>query len=190
MSKKYKIPTRNGLVGEWKLDGSALDTSGNNNTGTFTNGSYATTDRGYQSQCGVFNGSTARMDATVPTQSANVNFSVSFWIKRTGTGSASNNSVVQMQNGSSARFGAWINASNQMGIWNSSGTFAYSTVVPALNVWEHWVVIRDGTNGYLYQNGQLVYTLATSSNDGAQVINAIKIGCRENNAEFFNGQVQ
>ena len=52
-----KTINRTWLVWEWLLDWTALDTSGNWNNWTATNVTYTWTDRGYQSQCGVFNGS-------------------------------------------------------------------------------------------------------------------------------------
>lgn len=56
MTKITTIP-RNGLVGEWLLDSSALDTNdGAKNNGTTTNVTYANTDVGYQYRNGVFNG--------------------------------------------------------------------------------------------------------------------------------------
>lgn len=59
------------LVGEWKLDGNANDTSGNGYDGTPLNVVYTKTDRDYQSQCGVFNGSSSYMDASLPSQTVN-----------------------------------------------------------------------------------------------------------------------
>lgn len=59
-SSRFTIP-RNWLVGEWLLNGNALDTSGNGNNGTATNVTYASTDIGYQSQTGVFNGTTTQL---------------------------------------------------------------------------------------------------------------------------------
>lgn len=53
-----------GLVAEYLLDGNALDTSGNGYNGTASNVTYAKTHRGYQSQCGVFNGSSSKIDTT------------------------------------------------------------------------------------------------------------------------------
>ena len=47
---------RDGLVGEWLLNGSAYDTNdGVKNNGTATNVTYANTSVGYQKQTGVFN---------------------------------------------------------------------------------------------------------------------------------------
>lgn len=59
--KVSTIP-RNGLVSEWLLDGNALDTSGSGNNWTATNITYTGTDRGYQSQTGVFNGSNSTVN--------------------------------------------------------------------------------------------------------------------------------
>lgn len=65
MTKVQTIP-RNGLVGEWLLDWNALDTSGSGNNGTATNVTYTNTDRGYQSQAWVFNGSNSTIISTAP----------------------------------------------------------------------------------------------------------------------------
>lgn len=59
---KFNVPNRSGLVLELLGDGNWNDTSGNGFNGTPTNVTYATTDRGYQSQTGVFNGTNARVN--------------------------------------------------------------------------------------------------------------------------------
>lgn len=60
MTKIQTIP-RNWLVWEWKLDGDALDTSWSGNNGTATNVTYVNTDRWYQGQCWVFDGSSSKI---------------------------------------------------------------------------------------------------------------------------------
>jgi len=74
---KVTTLNRGGLVGEWKLDGNALDTSGSGNNGTATNVTFTGTDRGYQSQCGVFNGSSSSVTAGSTLSSV---LSTCFWI--------------------------------------------------------------------------------------------------------------
>lgn len=74
------LPPRNWLVGEWKLDGNALDTNdGTKNNGTATNVTYTNTDRGYQKQAWVFNGSSSWISIA----SISGVRTLSFWIKPT-----------------------------------------------------------------------------------------------------------
>lgn len=82
-NKPLSIP-RNGLVGEWLLDGNAIDTNdGTKNNGTATNVPYANTSVGYQKQAGTFNGINSYFDSAVPTFSANAPIEVNFKFRRT-----------------------------------------------------------------------------------------------------------
>jgi hypothetical protein len=83
---KHRIPSRNGLVGEWKLDGNAIDTSGSGFNGTPANVTYGTTYRGYQSQTGVFNGSSAYVDCGNVISSTTGTLSILFAFKSSATG--------------------------------------------------------------------------------------------------------
>ena len=76
--QRIRLPRRDGLVGEWLLNGNTKDTSGNGNNWTPTNVTYSKTDRGYQTYAGNFNGSNSKVDVSNSLWLTN-NFTVMTW---------------------------------------------------------------------------------------------------------------
>lgn len=79
----YNSIPRTNLVWEWLLDGNALDTAWTNNW-TATNVTYTNASKGYVSEVGVFNGTSAYVTAWITAPWTNA-FSFSCWMKTTTT---------------------------------------------------------------------------------------------------------
>ena len=146
---------QNGLVGCWTFDGSyskAPDCSGNNNTGTLTNGPTKTT--GKVGQALSFDAGTDYV--SVP-HSANFNpganpFTVSTWIKTT------NNSAAQFilsHYVSSPGWGLAVTgscAAATICFWDGNAYAGVSSGI-STNVWAHVVAVRSGTTVTVYVDG-------------------------------------
>ena len=107
------------LVGEWKLNNNAKDSSGHGNDGTPTALTY--TDGQYGKTVGVFNGSTTGVSITSKTLSSE--YSISFWANLSdGTNSnmvigiaSDANNYIYLRNGTRLRFttnGTLLNFTN------------------------------------------------------------------------------
>jgi hypothetical protein len=184
-SNRFQIP-RNSMLQEYLLNWDAKDSFNINNL-TATNVTWGTDWAiGYQWWYAILNWTSAKIDWTIATQSANVNIYTSLWIRRTWTWSAANNCIMQFQETSTnIRFWFWITSWNVLSLWNSWAGQVTSAITPTLNTWEHYVFWRDWTNVYIYKNWILVYSVANSSNDWASVVKYARIWARENSLEFF-----
>lgn len=163
ISGRYPIP-RNGLVWEWLLNGDALDTSWSGNNGTATNMTYDSTDRGYQSQMGVFNGSNAYISWLIATPSTH---SICFWFKTSASGS---------------NYTFNDNSALSILAWNSAGKIQYDDwvdeVLTTTNTyvdgnWHFCVCARANwtTNGSFINvdNGTEITTWTISSSVGGSI---------------------
>ncbi len=183
-----------GLAGAWHFDegsgSSVADVSGNNNTGTLTNGTVWQGDAKFNSGSSLrFDGVNDYVDAG---NGASLNITdaitISLWIK-TGTnviewpiilGKGSTSYNIQLYN-PTQRFGFWGNIGG-VSIDNSNGP-----IIP-LNVWSHIVVRYDGS--------KIDYFLNTVSEGGipasgsiALNANSFMIGNTNDRAYFFNGSI-
>lgn len=146
MTKLRTIP-RNWLVGEWLLDGNALDTNdGTKNKGAASNVTYTNTDVGMQYKCGVFNGESAWVTAT--STDISTWFTTTLWVK-TNTNTASNtryylfNSAWSTDNGSIFQF--WSTFKGGVLIWTSCYYVDWATAISTW-VWYHLTVTYSSTN--------------------------------------------
>ena len=163
MAKKgIIVPRRDGLVWEWLLNWSALDTAGTNN-GTATNVTYTNTDRGYQNQAGVFNwtssyisiADSSPLDLTTDyTLFARINMASlpSFW----------NLYAIIDKNSwwSWYEFELWNNSWTQtifVSHWNAwTTTYSINYTLPT-NTWVDLVVTFTWTTLTFYANSQVIW---------------------------------
>ena len=171
----YGAPLDTGLVGNWTFDtawttnSTAYDRSGNNNTGTLTNGPTATTGQlgGALSFDGADDFISIGNSSTL--QPLIGGWSVSFWLKRTGIGGGdypqiigSRPWVVGLDKGWAISVGGTAETGKISSHFADGGTGwdvtdNKSTSVSVLNTWEHWVVVinRAGSNISYYKNNVL-----------------------------------
>ena len=131
MTTKVKTLDRTHLVGEWLLDGSWTDSSGNWNNGTLTNVTFTDTFRGYQSQCGVFNWSSSKITIT-DTPILKPTWPFTIWI-RVNTSSSANQGF--FQSWSQLWWWAWVLA------WIRLWIDASASPVLIFDIWKNtWAV--------------------------------------------------
>lgn len=128
-----KTINRNGLIGEWLLDGSWNDSNDwTKNNGTPSNVTYANTDVGMQYKYGSFNGSSSVIDIPI-TRTAWANYTISFWVNPTSINS-------------------WLNNENTIFNWTVWVLWEPQVVLNA-----NWATYNDqlwvtSSNGYFFSN--------------------------------------
>jgi len=187
------LPSDEDLVGYWSFDdgsGSvAVDGSGNGNDGTLVNMEDANWVDGIVGKCLDFDGTTQYVTSST-SPSVSGNFSISVHIKRQGTGSGLNNTIIDVGNYTANNgFGLWINDSNEL-TWRINQDYNhYSVGIPTLDTWRHYVLVYNGTTVKVYEDGIEIYTTNYSTNPTV-VTNYMRAGKREStNNEYFNGLI-
>ena len=160
-----------GLVGHWKFDettgATANDSSGNNNTGTLTNGPTWNAGKigGALSFDGVddfvrgpviSSGTSLDMTGRSWAMSAWVQWNGSSYTRGIATFNDSQNHVSGLQNHNSANGGK-----HRFNVYTgTAGTLSAVCVTPTpiANTWTHLVGTWDGVNSRLYVNGSLCIT--------------------------------
>lgn len=164
------VGTAPGLVGWWKFDEgngtTAIDSSGNNNTGTWHGTSaYSTGKTGAYS--GNFNGSTNYV--TVPDNSflrfGSNNFTIAVWVKLSTPQNSRNMVFSKGFNATGgAYYGPWIELDNSttyvggMGCWSTGCTTqSQGKTISNLDQWHFYVQVFDQSSNKLhfYFDGQI-----------------------------------
>jgi hypothetical protein len=199
------------LQGWWKLDASdtydsstttwtIADSSSNSNDGTssgmtqanlvqsdlsFTSGysPYALDFDGTNDYIGLGNDSSLRITTAM---------TISCWIKTTNSG---NNTIIgrELGSGTGRDWKLYLNNGNVLFWCSADGTAGDITVLTSSSTvndgnWHNLIAVNDGTNQYIYIDGNL-----NNSNSGGQTINASTtnnyIGSKNGNTFFFNGSI-
>ena len=175
--KKYIIPgikdlnppstINNGLVGYWPFNGNANDESGNGNNGT-VNGATLTTDRfGAFDKSFLYNGTTDFIALPVLNMSSYNQFSLSVWVYVTNFQTSwTNYHIVRQDDGGPGGNLDWLVAfqnngntiSFGLGIQDKPYTELDLAITPTnfIGKWNNIVVTYNGTNKYIYINGNLI----------------------------------
>lgn len=173
----YSIPTD--AVGQWLLDGDALDTNnGTKNHGTASNMARETCNVGYQRKAWVFNGSSSYIETGSNILPAVVNnCALSVWVY--------NNSNSTMQsifaNGNNAPdmwWLFWIKLDWANNTYNFTKPWIINEntgVTPALGRWQHLVLQIINYRWYLYVDGALAWAGSNTSSVSDNT-STIKIG--------------
>jgi hypothetical protein len=129
-----------------------------------------------------FNGSTDYLNVASPNLSGS--WTVEMWVYWTLGGTQT--SMLNFNNGSWTGINFWKNTSNQLVIDDGSNAqSAFTTVIPAINAWNHIAAVRIGTTTYCYVNG----VLAGSNTFTPGTISAVTIGRFNSNAYYFPGYI-
>ncbi len=148
-----------GLVGWWKMDGNAKDSTPYGNNGTLYGSPSLTTNQdGLANSAYSLNGTSQYINTnfTVPAQSSSTSFTWALWVYLVSNTNA--NSVVLGNRATSP----WIKLT-------PSG-FEYTTQIINYNMptgtWSHVVVTKSGSNFTYYLNGAQVATGSSSASAG------------------------
>lgn len=153
----------NGLIGQWKLNGDANDSSGNSYNGTVTNVTATVGQNNQSNSAYSFNGSSSEIDTNHIFDIDTFTFTI--WVYPTISGgyraplSEARDCCGTGYHGFDFRTSY---SSNNAGIqlWNAAG-FSTGGVIGAntdLNSWNFFSGSFDGSNLRLYKNGQLINT--------------------------------
>jgi hypothetical protein len=117
---------------------------------------------------------------------------ISCWIKTTNSG---NNTIIgrELGSGTGRDWKLYLNNGNVLFWCSADGTAGDITVLTSSSTvndgnWHNLIAVNDGTNQYIYIDGNL-----NNSNSGGQTINASTtnnyIGSKNGNTFFFNGSI-
>jgi hypothetical protein len=186
----------NGLVGYWKMDetsGNALDSSGNNNTGTPTNTSIISGKFGNGRN---FNGSGDTI--SIPHNSAlkpSTYISISAWVKPTDIISGGYYEIYRKEDGNDRHLLSFQNSGTILSFGIGTATQGYQELdVPITstnytNGWHLITAVYDGQKKYLYRDGvQIGSQIATGAIGTGGGANAY-IGSYGGGQEYFYGQI-
>ena len=201
----------NGLVGHWTFDGSkttnttALDSSGQNNTGTFTNFTRATNAKpGKLGQGMNFDGTDDYV--TIPDSNAidfstNSDFTVSTWVKiptTQGDTAYGDNDIVEKWSGTSGypyviRIMNQTHADNGRILavqWDGSvGSIIMSSTRINDNRFHHVLFKKEGATFYLFIDSILEGSVADTSTDVTTNTSPLFLGMRGNIQNRFTGLI-
>lgn len=171
------------IMGWYKLNGNALDSSGNNRNGT-VNGATLTTGQNGQAN-GAYNFSNTAI------QSINTNFNypydrltVSIWAKPTGISPNGYATLISNSRDCCATYNGFqihYSKSSPYAIgtrlwWGTTSMSSLSYSGMNLNAWQHIVLTYNGTNQILYKNGvQVAINTPPTTTLGASAFN-VSIG--------------
>jgi len=189
LSTTVHADINNGLVGWWRLDeasGNAIDSSGNQNTGTATGTTILSNCK--RSGCRSFNGSGDTIITASIVSTVTNNMSFGGWVYWRGGGTP----LVLFYNGDSGFNGYGILIGNNVGgagtkvnilnggiSWDRLGGTGPDL---ATNIWTHLLVVRDAGTWKLYVNGALTTTGTSVAPNTPSTIMIIASGS-------FNGYV-
>ncbi len=182
----------NGLVAWYPFNGNANDESGNGNHGT-VNGATLTSDRvGNVNSAYLLDGlsNLIEVPAAFNLGSSSKSFAVWFNVRN-----ANYSWIVSggLPNTNGQAFGFYFDESQNYGQYphklifhGDSPTFDFGFSDIVFQVWNHVVVIYDGLSISAYLNGQYMGSKSMLLNTSSY---PIKLGCRGNYTEFFDGDV-
>ena len=189
----FNAPITYGQVAAYSFNegsGAAVaDSSGNNNLGTVTNGSWTTSGKFGNSL--VFNGTSSRVFVT---SSASLNLTagmtVMAWVYPTAN-QTGNRTIIRRETN-----GYWLYSSRLLSnmrpyggalVGSNSETVSASNALP-VNTWSHVAVTYDGSVVTLYVNGTAV---STNSASGSIVSGTtpLWIGGTSSSTDFFQGRI-
>ena len=189
--------TDTGLVGYWKFDEgtgtTALDSSGNNNTGTWqgTLGSQWTT--GKVGRAGQFNGinNSVSSNSSVFNTGSSQNFSLMLWSRvDAATIGASCNKGVWGIPSYGFLFNPGLGNKYRFEFKPTSGVISVDSISITIGSWNHIAVTVDrGGNLISYTNGIQSNSASLASASGQSADNASSFNCGQGAPGYFNGRI-
>ncbi|MDO8474223.1 MAG: LamG domain-containing protein [bacterium] len=178
-----------GLVGNWKMDGNAKDSTPNSNHGTVTGATLTTDRKGQTNKAYSFNGTTNYV--SVPTSSSlqiTGSVSISVWVN--AATQAGDVRIVNKESAADTDGYALGLASNNIAGKIGDGTNCYlnSTSAVSTGAWNHLVMTGDGVTMKMYINGVQI-SQTKSCGSVASNTSILAIGARYSATQFFTGSI-
>lgn len=194
------INLQKGLVGWWKFDGNAKDSTPYGSIGTVTGATLDTDRKGQVSRSYNFNGSSDFISETDndSLEFGTGNFTISLWAKFNALPA----------NGTHSPFvSRYVNGTNfwWFSVYNNGGSsymphfygfkggvnFNNSVTLSSLSsgVWHHFLVNRTGSSVNFYFDGAFVATSGGTNSEDLTYASALFIGKSDGSGTFFNGNI-
>lgn len=164
------------VVGWWKLNGNAIDSSGQGHDGT-VNGATSTTGQDTTAN-GAYNFSSTAVQSINTNYSFPLNkLSVSMWVKWSGASVASYATLISNTRDCCSTYNGLqvhVERSTSMigtRLWYGSSFSSMSYSSLPVGTWSHVALTYDGQKSVLYLNGQQVKTTALTQTLGAPAYN-------------------
>ncbi len=188
----------NGLVGWWPFNGNANDESGNGNHGT-VNGATLTNDRfGNANSAYNFDGISSFIKVLNSLSLESSNLSISFWIQSTVSQFQQILYKVTPNTAANETYSVPLNLTQSgtlnFDIKNNSCTpgqgwqFNSTSIGTILN-WTNFILIHDGVNTKIFQNGQLIFTIPANYPIANCQGGDLLMGCDWNFNNKLNGRL-
>lgn len=175
------------LVAWWKLNGNALDSSGNDLNGSVNNGVSTTGANGVANSAYTFAASSTANNISLPAPATSTSLTIAAWIRPTAY-PAERSTIIESMLVYGYYLSLYTDGSLQIYRYGTTPEGYHTTpasTIP-LNQWSYVVGSWDGTNARLYINGTLRTAVAVT---GAGVVsNQIVIGA-ESAARQFIGSI-
>jgi hypothetical protein len=177
-------------VGLWHFNetsGNALDSSGNNNTGTPTG---TTIVDGMFGKARSFNGSSDHIIITDSNSlDVSTNITIDFWVKSSGANTSDTGLVFKSLSSSYAVTLAGTSGSNDHKLYfNIGATYITTTKLFNDNQWHHVACIYDGSTMAVYIDGSLDVSGVKTGAIGTDA-NNIYLGSRNSAGTYFSGSL-
>src|SRR3989338_8208125 len=186
-----------GLVGQWKMDGNAKDSTPNSNHGTVTGATLTTDRKGQANKAYSFNGSTDYIDAgDTNSDVTTAGVSVTAWVKFTSDAAGVDYGIVSKKTGFTDASGYFLIYENNQLYFNvgfSGGYRELAGEASGANLgtgWKHVVGTTDGTNMYIYVDGVQTNTRSDTNANIAANAQTLRIGETGFGARYWlNGSI-
>jgi hypothetical protein len=131
----------------------------------------------------IFNGSNSYGTATIPVITGQSELTIEILVKFSSVGAAQ--TLLDQTNGLNLSWNATGVVANLYG--PSAGTSVIYTWVPTLNTWYLVSLVYDGAKKYIYINGQLAGSIASTGTYSTAA--TLYIGRTVAGSQYFNGQI-
>lgn len=192
-SSATPLDVTTGLVGWWKFNGNANDSSGNANNGTGTNVTLTTGQNGTANGAYSFNGSTSYINTTNSATFNTPNLTMSAWVKYSSLSGLQ--TIIAKELNYKYRWdsgGFYTVATGPTGVsWGTVSNFTPSPA-PVVGNWYHVACTVNSTGAQIivYVNGVQVGSPSTLSPViTAYNTNTVRIGSYSTGTEGFNGVI-
>ncbi len=202
-AREYCVPgdttSCSGPVGEWKMDEgtgqSVYETSGNANAGTLgAGGSVASDDptwaAGRKGGALSFDGTDDIVKVgTASTYNITGNITLSAWIKPDNSG-ATNPEIISKSAGALGyRMRYRSTRKMEFNLYGTSDTSLTSATSMSTSAWNHVEMVYDGSYKYIYINGVLDASEATTGSINTSAANSLYFGTTTGADELYGGKI-
>lgn len=188
-SNQFKISiSEQGLVGHWKLEDNALDSSGNGVDGTEY---YMTYTDGKIGRCGDFNGSNGYIETGISSVlNVGTTLTACAWIYRETNDNSTESIIHHILKGSPWTgfwLGSWSDGKLMAFVGNYNTHNLYTTDVISNEEWHHVALISNGSTFAIWVDGDKAS--ADKAVGSAQNDVSVRIGWSASSGQYFDGLI-